>query len=76
MKIYLSNRTVNYFRKSVCDLGSAQDDFEAEIFDKVSAALANRGSDNRFEVDQEVLDFILSELDWAENFYLDSTEEA
>jgi hypothetical protein len=73
--IYLSDRSVNFIRTVACDIGSAESDFEAEVMTKVSEALANRGDDNRFSVDQEVLDFIMSELDWSMNAYIDSEEE-
>ncbi|MBQ8754649.1 MAG: hypothetical protein IJZ19_06430 [Lentisphaeria bacterium] len=74
-KIYLSDRSVKFIRSVACDIASAESDSEAEIMERVSAALANRGDDNRFSVDQEVFDFIISELDWSMNFYLDSEKE-
>ena len=72
--IYLSDRSVNFIRTVACDIGSAESDFEAELMAKVSEALSNRCSDNRFSVDQQVLDFVMAQLDWSMNFYLDSEE--
>lgn len=69
MKIYLSETTVEIIKRNDCDLGSAADDLEYDLMEKVLCELSRRGTDHKFDLSEDVFDFVISKLDWYATTY-------
>lgn len=74
MKIYLSEKTIEMIKRNDCDLGSSVDDMEYELMEKVLCELSRRGEDHKFDLSDDVFDFVISKLDWYANSYSEKGE--
>lgn len=71
VKIFLSRSCVDTICDHDCDLGSAENDTEYELMQRVLDELDDsmRRKDGSYELSLEVFDFVIDKLDWYASAY-------